>query len=70
MGVSYLEIYDRYGAIIFSSQNSNLTQKKDPIWDGHIGSDMAPPDVYLARAVLILSDGTQREIVWNIYLIL
>lgn len=68
-GVNSLEIYDRYGALVFSETVSGDSYRTDIRWDGMIGNQTGPPGVYLARAILVLINGQRKEVVWSVMLV-
>ncbi|MCF8282886.1 MAG: gliding motility-associated C-terminal domain-containing protein [Bacteroidales bacterium] len=48
-----MNIWNRWGQQVFEEKNSNIG------WDGNQGSEPAPSDVYIYRAVIIRPDGTR-----------
>lgn len=67
--VVQLDIFDRYGALIFSSTSASNESGNTIRWDGTVNGQPASPDVYAAKVHLELSDGKQKEIIWSIQLI-
>lgn len=67
--VLQLNIYDRYGSLVFSKPSLVSGSNESYSWDGIRDGQLATPDVYLAQAVLVLSDGTKHAVEWNVHLI-
>ncbi|WP_236973909.1 T9SS type B sorting domain-containing protein [Membranihabitans maritimus] len=66
-GVSHLEIYNRYGGIVYSAKKS-IEPGSDFRWDGTVNGQSAPADVYAVKAVLLLSNGQYETVTWAIHL--
>ena len=67
--VLQLDIFDRYGSILFSKETYDSGDSKEISWNGLISGQLAEPNTYLAKAVLLLSDGTIKSVNWSVLLI-
>lgn len=67
--INQLEIFDKYGALIYDSNLVENGTVDSPGWDGSIQGQPAPPGLYVAKGILVLHDGTQKEFIWSITLL-
>lgn len=67
--VLQLEVFDRYGSLLFSKGNYDSTNKNGVSWNGLIGDQLAEPNTYLAKVMFRLSDGSIKTISWSVLLI-
>ncbi len=60
LAVASLQIYDRWGAQIFSATDLAANNEADG-WDGTLGGDLAPPGTYVYATDVLFLDGVTRS---------
>lgn len=55
-------IYDRYGHLVFKSENLNIG------WDGYINGQPAKQDTYAWKLIITSNEGTQKQLVGEVLL--
>lgn len=58
--INYLEIYDRWGSLVFKT-GPTAPDQTDSGWDGRIGNKRARPGVYVYKTEFELVDGTTEQ---------
>ena len=63
-----MQIFDRWGALIFETQD--IPSKQPELgWDGRFNGKMMDTGVYVYRAVLGFPDGSEQQIAGDVTLI-
>lgn len=66
--ITSLQIFDRWGGLVFSRQNMNVNEPTQG-WDGTIQNEAASPGVYVYWATILLTDGTTQLVEGDLTLI-
>ena len=66
--ITLLEIYDRWGVLIFKTENTPVSDENFG-WDGKVNGLEEPSGLYIFKAKAALLDGSFQEYLGNLYLL-